>query len=70
MAEKMPEAQAGLPAELAADDMARLLNIGARRLQMLAGIVPKARHGRYLLAETIRAYCAYLQERRSQPTAA
>jgi hypothetical protein len=48
MAEKMPEAQAGLPAELAADDIARLLNIGARRLQMLAadGIVRKARHGR------------------------
>jgi phage terminase Nu1 subunit (DNA packaging protein) len=62
----MPEAQASaLPAELAADAMARLMNIGARRLQNAGrdGIVPKARHGRYPLAETIRAYCAYLQER-------
>jgi phage terminase Nu1 subunit (DNA packaging protein) len=60
MTEKTPE----LPPEVDAAVIAGLLNIGLRRLQQLAadGIIPRPRKGKYLLADTVRAYCKYLQE--------
>jgi len=60
MAEKSPE----LPQEVDAATIAQLLNIGLTRLAQLVrqGIIPRPRKGMYLLADTVRAYCNYLQE--------
>lgn len=50
---------------VSAPELAALFNLTDRRIRQLAaaGVIPKAGHGKYLLAEAVKGYVQFLQSR-------
>ncbi len=62
--EATPAPPPGRP-EVPVATLAHMCNLTTRRIQQLAkdGVIPKARRGRYDVVASVRAYCAWMQER-------